>query len=353
MNVLFLYSEVAAYFLSCAEMLHKVYGCEVHVVRWPVNPEAPFKFRDYEGVIFHERKELDDKALYELYERISPEVVYVSGWMDKGYVKLAREIRKKGIPVICGSDNHWRGDLRQWIAAAASPFVLKPAYSHFWVPGLYQFEFARRMGYDRRKILTGMYSADTQSFLAAGDAAVEQKQSRYPHVFLYVGRYVASKGVSDLYEAFVRLSAETRHDWRLLMVGAGPMQQQMPAHPAVTFRDFVQPEELPQLAAQGGCFVLPSRNEPWGVVMHEFAAAGLPVLASDACGSATAFLRDGYNGYAHAAGDPGSLLAALHKIIETPDEQLLRMGERSRELSRQITTESWAAAFMSVLPNVE
>ena len=39
------------------------------------------------------------------------------------------------------------------------------------------------------------------------------------------------------------------------------------------------------------------RFEPWGVVIHEAAAAGLPIIASHLCGATTAYVRDGVNGF--------------------------------------------------------
>ena len=47
-KIVFLYSEVAGYFLACAKELAN--SAEVLIVRWPVNSEAPFQFEDIEGL---------------------------------------------------------------------------------------------------------------------------------------------------------------------------------------------------------------------------------------------------------------------------------------------------------------
>jgi len=41
-------------------------------------------------------------------------------------------------------------------------------------------------------------------------------------------------------------------------------------------KGFVQPSDLPNIFAQAGVFILPSRYEPWGVVIGEALASGLP-----------------------------------------------------------------------------
>ena len=345
MKILFLYSEVAAYFLACAETLYTLYGCEVHIVRWPVNEEAPFRFREYQGVHFYERAEMDENEILNLFQKISPDLVYVSGWMDKTYLKVAGKIKHSGIPVVCGLDNHWRGDLRQRIATMISPFMLKSRFSHAFVPGRYQYEFARRLGFAPERILTGMYSADLAPFHQAFSKNQEEKKKNYSHNFLYVGRVIDIKGIAELCEAFWQLKEELDHDWTLTLVGKGDAVNPWLNKEGIVYHHFLQPEDLPSLSETAGCFVLPSRNEPWGVVLHEFAGAGLPLIASEKVGAASAFLKTGYNGYTHKAGDIFSLKEALKTIINTSDEKLLVMGERSYELSRQITPEIWASTL--------
>lgn len=345
MKILFLYTEVAGYFLACAETLHQISGAEIHVVRWPINAEAPFAFRDYAGVTFHERKDHTSQTLIELYQQLQPSIVCVTGWVDKAYLDTAAHIRKQGVPVVCLLDNQWRGDLRQKIATIVSPWMLQRRFSHVWVPGLYQYEFARRLGFARDHILTGVYSAATSPFAAVAEA----RPAARPHHLVYVGRFVEVKGVRELVAAFTQTLADG-HDWHLSLVGAGPLKAEFQPSERISVQDFVQPEQLPALAAQAGAFVLPSHFEPWGVVLHEFSAAGLPVVASDACGAATAFLRNGYNGFQFKSGNETALYHALQALFRTPDEQLSQMGQRSYELSRSISPEIWAHTLLSILP---
>lgn len=344
MRVLILYTELAGYNLPSLKALAEG-QIDIHLVRWPVNKEAPFDFGEIPGVTVYERGEYDNDTLLALAERLQPSALYVAGWMDKGYTAVARHWRAKGVPVICALDNHWRGDIRQRIASWISPWHVKRMFSHLWVPGLHQYEFARRLGYAPTEIRTGMYSADVAPFMAVNAPTKETDADRE---LLYVGRFVDVKGVRELVEAFTGLLNKKEEKWTLRMVGAGPLQGTLPAHPKVIYQDFVQPSALPDLAAKADAFILPSHFEPWGVVLHEFAAAGLPLLASDACGSATAFLRDGYNGFSFKAKEPVALKQALKRLFEAPNEDLELMGKRSRALSQQITPESWAATFLSM-----
>ena len=348
MKILVLYSEMAGYFLACVRHHVANYQGEFHIVRWPVNPEAPFKFEDGPGITYYERESLDNAGLMELAQKINPDLVYVAGWIDKPYLKVARHFRKKGTPVIAAFDAQWQGHRRQRIAVTVSPWFIRPCFSHAWVPGLWQYEYARRLGFPRENIETGMYSADVERFEKVYHEEKQRKKKQYPHKFLFVGRLHEIKGLHELLGAWQELQAEGVGDWHIDIYGAGPLKGQLPSLPGVTVRDFVQPDRLPDLTREAGVFLLPSRHDPWAVTLHEFTAAGLPVIVSDTTGAGTAFLRTGYNGWLHQAKDQSSLKKALRAAMETPDEALFTMGTRSHELSQQISPATWAATLNKI-----
>jgi glycosyltransferase involved in cell wall biosynthesis len=205
------------------------------------------------------------------------------------------------------------------------------------------------LGFSASKIHTGVYAADTAAFEKVFADSLISKQAQYPKKFLFVGRFVGVKGLEELIPAYAQLRKEGC-DWELELVGTGEMKAQLEKTPGVRLRDFVQPAQLPQLAVDAGAFVLPSRFEPWGVVLHEFAAAGLPIIASDACGAASAFLKSGENGFQHHAGNTESLTQAMRQIWQATDSQLLAMGQRSVELSRSLSPQSWASTLETFLP---
>ena len=348
MKVLVLYSEIAGYFVACLKAFVEEYGGDVHVVRWPINPEAPFQFDNLPGITYHERNDYDDAGLLRLAEEIGPDVLYIAGWIDKPYLKVGRRFKAKGVPVIAAFDTQWKGGWRQKLATVISPFYMMRSFTHAWVPGTWQFEYARRLGFPRERIEMGMYSADSARFEAVYGEAMAAKEAAFPKRFIYVGRYLALKGVLELYHAFRELCEEERHDWTLDLIGAGPLREQLEERAQIRLRDFVQPEELPGLAVEAGVFVLPSRRDAWAVVLHEFAAAGMPLLSTDAAGATTAFVKEGYNGWQFRAGDKDSLKAAFRKIIRKSPEELLEMGRRSHELSKQISPSTWAATLNKI-----
>ena len=79
-------------------------------------------------------------------------------------------------------------------------------------------------------------------------------------------------------------------------------------------------------------FALLSRHEPWGVVVNEAAACGLPLVLSDRVGAAPDLLRDGENGFLVPVDDAPAAAGALRKLGDA--EERRRLGARSAEIAR-------------------
>ena len=109
-KALFLYTELAGYFLACVRELNK--DMEVHIVRWEVNAEAPFAFEFDPDWKIYERNQYITKELIDLSEQIQPDVIICSGWIDEGYTSVAKHWMAK-VPTVLSLDNHYTGSLRQ------------------------------------------------------------------------------------------------------------------------------------------------------------------------------------------------------------------------------------------------
>jgi glycosyltransferase involved in cell wall biosynthesis len=338
LKILFLYTELAAYNLPCFNQLIQQ-GNELLIYCYPVNKEAPFNFGD---INLHSinRFSVNDSDILTNAKNFNPDIIFCSGWRDKGYLKVCSYFRKSK-KIIVGFDNQWTGSLKQIIASWMSFYFIKPYFNYAWVPGIPQEKFAKKLGFVKGNILTGFYSADVALFNKVFN------KSKYPNKrFIFSGRYYDFKGLNDLWKAFVELQNEKPNDWELWCLGTGdiiPIQ-----HPQIKHFGFVQPINIPDIMNQTDVFILPSKFEPWGVVVHEFAAAGFPLICSNCVGAATAFLENEINGYTFKAGDVAQLKKLMSKFIDMPESELIKMGAHSHYLAQQISPQKWVDALYSV-----
>jgi glycosyltransferase involved in cell wall biosynthesis len=135
----------------------------------------------------------------------------------------------------------------------------------------------------------------------------------------------------------------------LWIIGNGSLRDGIPDDDRIVMMDFMQPNELAIFAKGGGVLVLPSRHEAWGVVLHEFAAAGFPIICSDSCGAADEFVRHGYNGFIFKTGDTDELCRSMVAMTSLTLEQRRSMGANSHDLSRHINPEISARSLLSAV----
>ena len=347
-RVLVLYTETAPYVMACLDALVARTGARIELVRWPVNAEAPFDTGAHPGITIHDRTGFDDQALLDFALTFAPQLVIASGWVDKGYLRVCRTMRRKGVPTSMNLDTAWRGGPKQWLSTVLARFWMPRTYSHIWATGARQVRYARMLGLRDPHILTGLYAADTGPLIEASVRARAARRAHFPHRFIHVARYIPTKGQQLLCDAFAELCEQGRAgDWELHLVGTGELfdaVRNSPSgkHPRITHRGFIQAGDMPGVLAEAGVSVLPSLYEPWGVVVQEHACMGLPLLLSDAVGAGERFLMEGENGGYHRAGDKDELQRSLLRIIGMEDAALVRMGERSAELGATWTPAMWA-----------
>ena len=132
-------------------------------------------------------------------------------------------------------------------------------------------------------------------------------------------------------------------------MGAGGHDKKAMAIPGIKNVGFIQPGEMDEIIRKTGVLVMPSHFDHWGVSLHEFAAAGFPVLCSNVIGANEAFLREGINGLSFAPKDIKAMAAAMYVMTEMSTKELSAMGDESSALASKITPETWAENLISLL----
>lgn len=345
LKVVFCWAEVTGYMAACWQALSRRPGVDVHVVhtRQLFQRQNPFQLEPLlDGIsnaeFSKDQPRIDEWLRQEVAER-QPDVIVVCGWIFWPYIRLIGHPSLDGARVILGMDSPWRGTAVQRL----SRWRLRDVVRHsdlVVTAGERSAEYARHMGVAPDRIRSGYYGFDYDRFSPVAERRSD-RPDEWPRQFLFAGRYVPQKDLATLMRAYAEYRAGVTEPWGLTCCGSGPDGVLLQGQPGVTDAGFTQPGDQPAMFARHGAFVLASSFEPWGVVLAEAAASGLPLLCTTACGAAADLVRESVSGFAVQPADPHGLARAMRWVHDHPD-QLAGMGQRGRELSRHFSADAWA-----------
>jgi glycosyltransferase involved in cell wall biosynthesis len=262
--------------------------------------------------------------------RLRPKCVIVSGWSTFASQAAIVWCRLRGIPYLVVVESHDRDDRPGWrraVKGAVVPAVVKGA-AGVLVAGTLARESMIERGVDPARIRIFANTIDVAAFAERAECLSRDRlHLRESFGFaeddvavLSVARLVPEKGLATL----VRAVAETA-DPRLVLtvVGSGPEQGRLERLAEergvrLSLVGDLDWSDIVKAYVAADIFALLSESEPWGVVVNEAAACGLPLVLSDAVGAAHDLLVDGVNGYTVTAGDSRAAAAALKELATAP-----------------------------------
>ena len=341
MKIVFLVVNYMPHQLVSIKAILKTKGIEVHAFSY----KAPHTFKeDIPNLITYKVSDFSRNSFYNKIITINPEFMVVAGWGIKDFVWVSKKIKAKfDIPVVAYSDTQWLATFKQKVNCLISPFHVKKAFTHLWVAGVYQYEYARRLGFDKTKIIYNALSCDMDLFRTV---SLNHKVISYPKNFLFIGRFVPVKGLDLLVEAWNLIN--DKKGWSLTLIGDGVLKEELSKQDNIIIKNFLPQKELISEMEASGCFVLPSVFEQWSLVLHEASTAGLPIIATNACGAIPHFLINKFNGYT-VNPTVESVKGALLQIINKDASELMEMSNNSRQLAESITPELGSAQLLSIL----
>jgi glycosyltransferase involved in cell wall biosynthesis len=253
--------------------------------------------------------------------RSRPDVVVVSGWSTFASQAAVAWCRVHRVPYVLHVESHdldprpaWRRRVKDTVA---TPFI-RGAVSVLAV-GTAARQSVLSRGASEVRVFAN--TIDVERWVTRADALPRADHDGV--LVLSVGRDVPEKGFDTLREAS----------------GASGVRLE-------TVTGGLTEEELAQRYVDADVFALLSRHEPWGVVVNEAAASGLPLVLSDRVGAAYDLLRDGENGFLVPANDPVAAADALRRLAGDAGLRR-RMGAQSRELVRAWDYDASVEAFLA------
>ena len=208
------------------------------------------------------------------------------------------------------------------------------------------------------------YAVDNQWFrkqcalAAAGRAELQEELKLEPGrpVILFASKLQTRKHCDDLVAAYAQILAEIRPAPYLLIVGdgeeRGALEQQVRELRlvGVRFCGFRNQSELPRYFDLATVFVLPSRHEPWGLIVNEVMNAGRAVIVSNDVGCQPDLITDGVEGLVYPVRDIDALAHALRRVLQPGVAE--QMGRHGRERIRRWSFEEDVRGLLLAIEHV-
>ncbi|WP_353069051.1 glycosyltransferase family 4 protein [Tunturibacter empetritectus] len=178
-------------------------------------------------------------------------------------------------------------------------------------------------------------SRSREADLRRGDLLRELNLDASRPIILFASKLQRRKRCEDLLEAYLSLCSEVGSEPvpYLLIVGDGEERAALERRASesdaagVRFCGFRNQSELPIFFSLTTVFVLPSQDEPWGLIVNEAMNSGCSVILSDDVGCQPDLVSDGVEGFVFPVGDVDALKEALQRVLESP-ETAKTMGQR-------------------------
>jgi glycosyltransferase involved in cell wall biosynthesis len=254
-----------------------------------------------------------------------------------------------------------RGSQRRRLIEQVKSLYLR-AFDGFLVGGKAQIAYLRTLRVSRDKIAVGYACVDNHRIeLLVRGARHDSRRLLPADYLLTVSRLVDRKNTAAIVRAlstYVRALRQGAEPFHLVIVGDGPERSRLEAlaenlHVAdlVHFTgELSEFEEVVRYYAFASAFVLASWFEPWGLVLNEAMAAGLPVVAASQVGAAADLIEEGVNGFTFEANSDDGLAVILRRLHDMRAD-LHGLGTASRSIVDRFSPEVFGANAASFLNN--
>ncbi len=342
---------ISGYMSACWRELAKCRDVSPFVIAFQTMNDEAVAFSDH--VMRHVPCQLlndvernDPAAIASIIEKQKPDVLVIPGWAHKAYCRLTTHPMLARVPVVMAMDTPWRNDWRQRLAKWRLRRLLQRV-DRVMVTGERCWQYARRLGFTERQIHRGVYGIDYQRLHSCHAQRLAQSNG-WPLRMLYVGRYESEKGMDLLLAAHAQYRKEHAQPMPLSCCGMGSMKAKVQAAEHVDDLGFVQPDALANVMIEHGLFILASRYDPWPLVIAEACAAGLPVICTEACGSAVELVRSYHNGLVVPTDDADALAQAM-SWMHAHCAELPIMGQHGQAMAAAYSSERWATRWCALL----
>ncbi|MGL4393568.1 MAG: glycosyltransferase family 4 protein [Fusobacteriaceae bacterium] len=302
-----LYNEIAK-----TKKILVIFVCEKSIHRNENFYKGEIKFETYflsKNKFYEERNTLASTiSLIKLLLKIKYKEIIIGGW-DSLENWTAWFISKKNKKSVVVESSVYESKTTGFRGFLKKIFVSK--ISCAYASGELQIELLKALNY-KNKIIKTKGVGISNCFLI--EKKINNKKNTEIKNFIYVGRLSEEKNIEQLIRVFNK-----HKNLNLNIVGFGPLEKQLKKEVKeknIFFHGAVNNEDLNKYYYENDVFILPSKKEPWGLVVEEALYNGLPVIISDKVGCAKEVINDNIHGIIYDVEKDEELEKAILKMCD-------------------------------------
>lgn len=292
-----------------------------------------------------------------------PNIVNLTGYYDLASWAILFYCKLKGIKTILSNESTAGDHQRDKFKEAIKSFIIKQFDGYFNF-GTLSKNYLLALGAKSQKMLVNRNCVDNVALKNIYEQHFHNRllsQKRFgvaPQNFIFVGRLIDYKNLLNFLDSFAEAQNQIKTDWGVIILGDGEQKEVLKNLVEdkkirnVSFQSGVSWQQVPEYLALSDVLVLPSYSEPWGLVVNEAMACGLPVLVSEKCGCAIDLVRNGENGYTFSPYNKLEMTTLLSKFMDNT-QNLQAMGLVSQQIIQEYSPKNVAKemyeGFWSVL----
>lgn len=167
-------------------------------------------------------------------------------------------------------------------------------------------------------------------------------------VIVSVGQFIKRKG----FDVLLKACESFNEDVGVYIIGGEPLDEYNQIIKRLNlknihFINFLSKDDLIRYYQAADLFVLPTREDIWGLVINEAMAQGLPIITTDRCIAGTELVEDGVNGFIVKVDDIADLHEKIDRILGSESIQSI-MSKNSLHKINEFTIENMAKVHIDI-----
>lgn len=307
---------------------------------------------DFNG-IFLKSKNIGNEASVSFevvkYLKKDYDIIILGGYSSPTAMIASIYMKIHKIPYILNADGGFISNGERKLNKFIKTFFISSA--KYWLSsGKETNKYLIYYGADEDKIYNFPFTSVRKSEILSKPISNEIKEEMkkelnisYDKVILSIGQFIPRKGFDWMIEAYKDLD----HSIGIYIIGGKPTEEYLKLKKKykmdnLHFIDFQNKETIKKWYQLSDLFVLPTREDIWGLVVNEAMAQGLPVITTNKCIAGLELIEDGVNGYIVEVEEYNQLFEYTNNYFNSSSEDYLSKQIRILENILAYTIENMA-----------